>query len=1195
MSLHRRLLILLAFFSCYGMLMSQGISWEQATPICDPNSTNTFIPLPAVEDYDKTMYPSSIEPCDSYFSFNLNNPAWYTLQATNTTISMDISITNCVGTGHGIGVQFALVEIIDGEPVPINCNSDANVGNGNSFTVSGLTPGRIYHLVLDGFAESVCEYSISNSSGFDDPSITESIDGIIVNNQPGSTSGCRVGGVVRVSAVNASNNPISNANIYEWEVTSIPVGGFSQNITNDGNDIALMNIPPGDYMVTVKASNACDQSQPTETFNFTVEPNNIIRLMEEEVCLDDLSDEFTPSDPNYIGDPLTGLPNNPTRDTFFVEIPGGNCPDIQLIPLDFIGGNNTPDRVVDTTTCDFAGITLNGQVYPPRAEGSSPRFVSTAGACSNTVELYVTQLFGEGDILDTKCNNGTSFLSFDPLIPTNFESVERYASYQWFNSAGDVVSTDPTYPVTQTDDYSLTITLQKGNNPPCIFDIAPIYIDASGVSELGIQCDEQTATSVSFRWNQVADAVNYVVAINGRTVDEDVRTESYTASGLATGEEVTITVFAIGSDRDCPPLEERISCEAMSCPDIEYQIENVATGNLDSLSICLDGNNEDPILFTLSGVLGDGTGDGRWRISRGGTLSGDIFQDNILFDPSINGDGEYVISYRYDESDCQFPAENVKFIEVIDPPISTRLRRRGRLDIEDGVCIGETLILDYNGNAGLNARAVWGGDISNADVVGTMPGPFDITFTTPGTKNFTFMVMDDNGCDSDIAPYSIEVGEPLVLSTVRCTSTAMGMEFDWDDQDCIEEYQLFINGRFEARVTESEYIYTRAVNGNSYELAVEAISGCGCGEIDFQNAVPCLHTFSSCEGVTVELSSNSDKFCIDFDLATLIQIDTLITGSTASGFGDWTVDTGNLAISDSGEFDPVVAGVGDHLIIYTWMEGACPFSDSLIISIADPVGIDFGISVADPLCFGETIGELNVNPVGGSGDYQVFIDEDPFGTFESSFELEAGSHTVIVIDTVSGCDTIALFDINPGPDSLSLFRDTRYIILDGGSFSISVDSVFVMMTDSIDWTFEGESVCDNPSCGIDFTYFPLMTGEICFNAYIENCDPYTECALLEYFPSFETYIPNVVSMANDSRPENQSFGIFTNDDLAVINLMLIYDRWGNIVYENRSEGSSMSWGPNSQRFSPGVYVYYIEITKGDGERVIETGDLTVIK
>jgi len=61
--------------------------------------------------------------------------------------------------------------------------------------------------------------------------------------------------------------------------------------------------------------------------------------------------------------------------------------------------------------------------------------------------------------------------------------------------------------------------------------------------------------------------------------------------------------------------------------------------------------------------------------------------------------------------------------------------------------------------------------------------------------------------------------------------------------------------------------------------------------------------------------------------------------------------------------------------------------------------------------------------------------------------------------------------------------------------------------------------------------------------------------------------------------------------------MLIYDRWGNLVYENRSESNSMIWNPSSssKNYVPGVYVYYIEITTGEGERIVESGDLTLIK
>ena len=1200
MSLHRRLLILLAFFTYGDVLFAQGgISWEQATPICDPTSTSTFISLPAVEDYDKTMYPSSIEPCNSYFSFNLNNPAWYTLQTTSTTISMDISIANCVGTGHGVGIQFALVEVIDGEPVPVNCNSNANVDNDNNFTVTDLTVGSTYYLVLDGFAESVCQYSISNSVGFDNPDITETLAGVIVNDSPNNTTGCRVNGVVKVSAVNAANNPIANANVYEWEISNTSGGGFSIIETTSSNSIEIENIPPGDYQAIVKPGNACDGTQATSTFNFTVDPNPIIELDFEPVCLDELSDNFIPSDTRYIGGPLTGLPSNPTRDTFYVEIPGGNCPDIQLIPLEFVNGNNTPSRTIDTTTCSPLGVMIDGRNYGPRAVGSNPHFISQGGACANTVELFVTLFFADGEIAEEKCNNGLSTLRFEPFFIENFNDVKQFASYTWFDESGNVVSNEETYPVTTSGSYSLQVALQSGsNNPPCIFDIPELFVDVSGLSDLEVECDDPTSNSISIQWNDIQDVDRFAVAVEGRVIEDNLSNPTYTYNDITLGETVNFFVFAIGDDPNCPPLMDSISCQALDCPAVDLLIENIGIADDESISICLSEDQNvlaDVLEFQVNQSGGAGGGRGRWLISSGGVLGADDEAGVMVIDPNDQQPGEYVLSYRYQEGECRYRSENVKYIEIIRQPISTSLRRRGRLDISDGVCINDMLRLDYNGRAGSNATAVWGGDLTNADVTGDLDDGFQMTFTTPGTKNFTFMITDANGCNSEVAPYTIEVGEPLIAQTITCASTAAGMEFTWPDQACVEEYQIFVNGRFETRVNNSSYTYTRAVNGNSYELEVEAISACGCDEIDFSTSIPCMHVFDACDEVTVAITLDSDSLvCLDGGFAPMKQLSEEVTGGSPTGMGTWTVDTGGAAISNTGTFDPIVAGVGSHLVSYIWTEDACVYEDSLRVFVSEQ--ITYGISSEDAFCFGETMGSISVNPQGGSGEYSILIDFVPQDASLGIYPVDTGEHLLLVIDTITGCDTTTLIQIGPGPDSLNLFPASEYFVLDGDSLQVNLDPDFAATINMLDWTFNGLSLCSDISCGETFILNPTESGLLCFTASYSDICTYTECAQVEYFPEFKIYKPNIITTSADN-PVNQTFEVYTSDDRAVVNLMLIYDRWGNNVYENRTEGNSMSWNPSasSKSFTQGVYAYYIEITKGDGERIVEKGTLTVIR
>jgi gliding motility-associated-like protein len=81
---------------------------------------------------------------------------------------------------------------------------------------------------------------------------------------------------------------------------------------------------------------------------------------------------------------------------------------------------------------------------------------------------------------------------------------------------------------------------------------------------------------------------------------------------------------------------------------------------------------------------------------------------------------------------------------------------------------------------------------------------------------------------------------------------------------------------------------------------------------------------------------------------------------------------------------------------------------------------------------------------------------------------------------------------------------------------------------------------------------------------------------------------------------NDKFIIYTNDDLAVINMVSIYDRWGNKVYSSSSVTPNSPDGAWDGRFNgkevvPGVFVYLIEGILSTGENISLSGDVTVLK
>ena len=97
------------------------------------------------------------------------------------------------------------------------------------------------------------------------------------------------------------------------------------------------------------------------------------------------------------------------------------------------------------------------------------------------------------------------------------------------------------------------------------------------------------------------------------------------------------------------------------------------------------------------------------------------------------------------------------------------------------------------------------------------------------------------------------------------------------------------------------------------------------------------------------------------------------------------------------------------------------------------------------------------------------------------------------------------------------------------------------------------------------------------------------------------FIPNSFSPNGDDI--NDFFSIFydQNSGIEQITFMQIFDRWGNLVFEQRNfvsdNGLTIGWNGefDGSALDPGVFVFHILIAFEDGRTKLETGDVTLVK
>ncbi|MEO5905235.1 MAG: gliding motility-associated C-terminal domain-containing protein, partial [Saprospiraceae bacterium] len=93
------------------------------------------------------------------------------------------------------------------------------------------------------------------------------------------------------------------------------------------------------------------------------------------------------------------------------------------------------------------------------------------------------------------------------------------------------------------------------------------------------------------------------------------------------------------------------------------------------------------------------------------------------------------------------------------------------------------------------------------------------------------------------------------------------------------------------------------------------------------------------------------------------------------------------------------------------------------------------------------------------------------------------------------------------------------------------------------------------------------------------------------------YIPNVFSPNSDGT--NDLFTVFGNREVEQVNRLMVYDRWGEAVWQGENfpaDGSvgwdGLFWG---KPMLSGVYAWICEVQLLDGKREMFAGDVTLLR
>lgn len=438
---------------------------------------------------------------------------------------------------------------------------------------------------------------------------------------------------------------------------------------------------------------------------------------------------------------------------------------------------------------------------------------------------------------------------------------------------------------------------------------------------------------------------------------------------------------------------------------------------------------------------------------------------------------------------------------------------------------------------------------------------------------YTAVITIDNGC-------SITDSTEVVADFLAPDLEVMHDDFDCSENIPLAQYMSNSTISFtewtSAAGTSNDQILTLTASGN-YTLTVTAGNGCTATEsfvvVDnsYDPSLDLMEDFIwRCNDTvrTIDASPQMDPnlnyqwTTIDGDLASLDEI---------------------LNINSPGIF--ILTGTDDSLgcvgkDTVTVLEDPNPFSD-----------IDFVVN--NPLCFAGTDGSIEVTSfVGGEGPFTYLYNGTEYDNIEEVM-FPTGMQTISIFD-IHQCEVSKTFEI-VSSEEFEIIIDPVVTVKYGenGSLSASVN-IADSLLNSITWyDIDGNFLAEGKDVTIESTHQTIFITAEDINGCIAEAS-----VMLEIDYNIEIFYPNVFSPNQDG--VNDYFGLYSNGLPQSLDLLQIYDRAGELIYDETNQGfneTQSGWDGkfNGQLVQPGVYVFIIQYTLANGVKRSKSGSITVVR
>lgn len=316
-----------------------------------------------------------------------------------------------------------------------------------------------------------------------------------------------------------------------------------------------------------------------------------------------------------------------------------------------------------------------------------------------------------------------------------------------------------------------------------------------------------------------------------------------------------------------------------------------------------------------------------------------------------------------------------------------------------------------------------------------------------------------------------------------------------------------------------------------------------------------------------------------------------ISSSTGSGISyQWLYN--GVPVGDN---VPFFTGTPGTYVLVVDNQAGCSASDEVVITTDNEVPYAAGITIKDVRCYGDKDGRIVIDSIVTTHPpVLISFDGGVFGAQRDFYPLEPGPYQFTLRDA-NGCTWTSdtLWVKEPPQLMVELGADVEVILGDSLSL-LAVLSTPMSGIDSIYWS----PLLDTVHAGTPLqSFIPTQTRYVVVRVVDTNGCAVSDRILVIVNQLRRVFIPNIISPNSDN---NGVLSVFGGPEVESVEVLRVYDRWGNEVYAAfnfPADGSVPGWDGrvNGDLAPAGVYVYFATVKFINGEKLVFKGDVTILR